>query len=238
MPVATHATHDVATDALALSSALLASLSHDLRNPLSVILGAADVLQSRFADLLDGDHHDHLRAIRRESVRMDEYAQGLMQVTRLLVGGAIVRDPIGVNALVASAVDRLMRYRDDARVDIEMPASLQPVHVHGTLVEQAVLNVLDNAAKFSPPGAAVRVRVTQTASGETHIDVHDDGPGIPPAQRERVFGFFVSDDPQARGRNGSGLGLAISRSILRAQGGDVLVVQGGIRLFFPSAEQQ
>ena len=64
LPVATPATQ-VATDALALSSALLASLSHDLRNPLSVILGAADVLQSRFADLLDGDHHDHLRAIRR-----------------------------------------------------------------------------------------------------------------------------------------------------------------------------
>jgi two-component system sensor histidine kinase KdpD len=232
-------THDVAADALALSSALLASVSHDLRNPLSVIHGAAEVLQERFAHLVDDDHHDHLHAIRRECVRMDEYVQGLLQATRLLVGGTarLVRDWIGIHDIVTTAVDRLLRYREHARVVVDIGAPLPPVRAHGPLVEQALLNVLDNAAKFSPPGGAVNVRVKQddgTCFDGTHFDgtqfegrniyieVVDEGPGIAPAQRERMFAYFVSDDPQSRGRAGSGLGLAISRSILRAHGGDVV----------------
>jgi len=223
-------THDVAADALALSSALLASVSHDLRNPLSVIHGAAEVLQERFAHLVDDDHHDHLHAIRRECVRMDEYVQGLLQATRLLVGGTarLVREWIGIDDIVTSAVDRLLRYRQHARVVVDIGAPLPSVRAHGPLVEQALLNVLDNAAKFSPPGAAVNVRVKQDdgdgvdRSNNIHIEVVDEGPGIAPAQRERMFAYFTSDDPQSRGRAGSGLGLAISRSILRAHGGDVV----------------
>jgi len=222
-------THDVAADALALSSALLASVSHDLRNPLSVIHGAAEVLQERLAHLVDDDHHDHLHAIRRECVRMDEYVQGLLQATRLLVGGTarLVRDWIGIDDIVTSAVDRLLRYREHARVVVDIGAPLPSVRAHGPLVEQALLNVLDNAAKFSPPGAAVNVRVKQDDGagvdrGNIHIEVVDEGPGIAPAQRERMFAYFTSDDPQSRGRAGSGLGLAISRSILRAHGGDVV----------------
>jgi len=227
-------THDVAADALALSSALLASVSHDLRNPLSVIHGAAEVLQERFAHLVDDDHHDHLHAIRRECVRMDEYVQGLLQATRLLVGGTarLVRDWIGIDDVVTSAVDRLLRYREHARVVVDIGAPLPPVRAHGPLVEQALLNVLDNAAKFSPPGAAVNVRVKQDDGAgvngthfngrNIHIEVVDEGPGIAPAHRDRMFAYFTSDDPQSRGRAGSGLGLAISRSILRAHGGDVV----------------
>ena len=222
-------THDVAADALALSSALLASVSHDLRNPLSVIHGAAEVLQERFAHLVDDEHHDHLHAIRRECVRMDEYVQGLLQATRLLVGGTarLVRDWIGIDDIVTSAVDRLLRYRQHARVVVDIGAPLPSVRAHGPLVEQALLNVLDNAAKFSPPGAAVNVRVKQddgagVDGSNIHIEVVDEGPGIAPAQRERMFAYFTSDDPQSRGRAGSGLGLAISRSILRAHGGDVV----------------
>jgi len=222
------ATHDVATDAIALSSALLASVSHDLRNPLSVILGASEVLQARSAHLPDEDHHAYLRAIRRECIRMDEYVQGLLQATRLLVGGSarLVRESTCVDEIVGSAVERLLRYRDDARVCVDVAAP-RPVRVHRALFEQALLNVLHNAAKFSPPGTSVKVRVVQDADGNTEIRVADAGPGIPPHQRERVFAYFVSDDPQARGRAGSGLGLAISRSILRAHGGDVVAMDPG-----------
>ena len=220
---ATLATHDAASDALALSSALLASVSHDLRNPLSVIQGAAEVLQARFANLADGDHHDYLLAIRRECMRMDEYVQGLLQSTRLLVGGSarMVREWIAVDALVASAVARLLRYRDGARVRVDIGTHLSPVRAHGALLEQALLNVLDNASKFSPPGAVVEVRVRQDHT-DLHIDVVDAGPGISPERREQSFDYFASHDPQAQGRTGSGLGLAISRSILRAHGGDVV----------------
>ena len=223
MQDAAPATHDV-VDVLALPSALLASVSHDLRNPLSVILGASEVLQDGFAHLADEDRHAYLRAIRRECVRMDEYIQGMFQLTRLLVGGSsrLVRDWIGVDELIGSAVARLRRYREGTRVSVDIGSPLQPIHVHVALVEQAVLNVLDNAAKFSPPGTTVQLRAAQDAAGNTRIDVIDGGPGIPRDQRERVFGMFVSDDPHSRGRAGSGLGLAISRGFLRAHGGDVV----------------
>lgn len=221
----TVATQDVATDALALSSALLASVSHDLRSPLSVILGASDALHHHIAHHADDDRHGYLRSIRRECIRIDEYVQGLLQATRLLVGGTarLVRDWIGVEDVVGSAVERLLRYRDEARVRVDIATPLEPVRAHGALLEQALLNVLDNAAKFSPDGTAVTVRVTQDACA-TEIEVEDAGPGIAAGQRERLFGFFESEDPQARGRAGSGLGLAISRSILRAHGGDVVAL--------------
>jgi two-component system sensor histidine kinase KdpD len=216
--------HELATDAHALSSALLASISHDLRNPLSVIRGAAEVLQAGFPHLEDEDHHAYLRAIRRECLRMDEYIQGLFHLTRLLVGGTarLVRDWIGIDELLGSAVERLLRYRDGARVTFDVATPLKPVHVHGALIEQALFNVLDNAAKFSPLDAPVLVRVSQDDAANTDIEIRDVGPGIPADQRERIFGMFVSHDPQARGRAGAGLGLAISRSILRAHGGNVV----------------
>jgi two-component system sensor histidine kinase KdpD len=221
--------HDVAGDAIALSSALLASVSHDLRNPLSVIIGASEVLQDRFAHLADDDRHDHLRSIRRECIRIDEYVQGLLQATRLLVGGTarLVHDWVAIEDIVGSAVERLRRYRDNARVSVGIDGAMAPIRVHGALVEQALLNVLDNAAKFSPPGTAVTLRAAQDANGDTHIDVVDAGPGVSACQRERIFAFFESHDPQSRGRAGSGLGLAISRSILRAHGGDVVAVEPG-----------
>ncbi|MGO4550424.1 sensor histidine kinase [Lysobacter sp. 2RAF19] len=223
MQVEAPATHHVA-ESLALPSALLASVSHDLRGPLSVILGASEVLHDGFAHLADEDRHAYLRAIRRECVRMDEYIQGLFNATRLLIGGSarLVRDWIGIDELVGSAVERLVRYREGARVSIDIDSTLQPVRVHGALVEQALLNVLDNAAKFSPTDAAVQLRIRQDATVNTEIEVVDAGPGIAADKREHVFGVFVSDDPQSRGRGGSGLGLAISRGILRAHGGDVV----------------
>ena len=223
MPDAAIATHDVVEEVVSLPSVLLASVSHDLRNPLSVVLGASEMLQQGIAHLVDDDHRAYLHAIRRECVRMDEYIQGLLHATRLLLGGSarLVRDWIGIDELLGAAVERLRRYREGAHVAIHAAPALQPVHVNGALVEQALLNVLDNAVKFSPPEAAVQVRVAQDA-GDTRIDVLDAGCGIAPGDHERVFGLFVSDDPQARGRAGSGLGLAISRGILRAHGGDVV----------------
>jgi two-component system sensor histidine kinase KdpD len=214
----------VAMDALALQSALLASVSHDLRNPLSVILGASEVLHDGFDRLADEDRYSYLRSIRRECLRMDEYVQGVLHATRLLVGGTarLVRDWVGIDELAGSAVERLCRYRPDTRVSIDIRSPLQPMHVNGALVEQALLNVLDNAAKFSPAGAPVHMRIEQCGDANARIEVVDSGPGIAADQRERVFSMFVSDDPQSRGRAGAGLGLAISRTIVRAHGGDAV----------------
>jgi len=214
----------VAADDFALPSALLASVPHDLRNPLSVILGASEMLHDGFGCLPEEDRHSYLGAIRRECLRMDEYVQGLFHVTRLFVGGSarLVREQVDVGVVVDAALERLLRYRHDVRVAVDIASSLRPIDAHAVLLAQAVLNVLDNAAKFSPPNSVVNLRVAQDAAGNTDIEVMDAGPGILPEQRERVFATFFSSDPQSRGRARSGLGLAISRSILRAHGGDVI----------------
>ena len=234
-------------DALALPSALLASVSHDLRNPLAVILGASEALHDGSAHLVGEDGLAYLRAIRRECLRIDEYVKGLFNVTRLLVGGHAgpVRDWVAIETLAHCAVERLTRYRDGARVSVAIETPLKPMRVHGALVEQALVNVLDNAAKFARPGTAVDLRIRQDADGRTEIDVVDSGPGIPAAQRERVFDMFVSEDPQSHGRAGYGLGLAISRAIVRAHGGEVLAGERGdgrrgtrVRLVLPPATAQ
>ena len=235
---------NVAADEFALPSALLASVPHDLRNPLSVILGASEVLQQDFSCIPDEDRHTYLGAIRRECLRIDEYLQGLFHVTRLFVGGTarLVSEWLDIGDVVDSALERLWRYRENARVTVDIGSPVRPVYANGVLVEQALLNVLDNAAKFSPPEAAVTVQVTQDAGGSTDIAVTDAGPGIPVEQRERIFSTFFSGDPQSRGRAGTGLGLAISRSILRAHGGDVCaeerpgVAGARVRLILPAPE--
>lgn len=213
----------IAADDFALPSALLASVPHDLRNPLSVILGASEMLHEGFGSLAEEDRHSYLGAIRRECLRMDEYVQGLFHVTRLFVGGParLVRETIDVGDVIDAALERLARYRD-VRVAVDLGSPLRSIQGHAVLLTQALLNVLDNAAKFSPQHGVVKLRAMQDAAGNTDIEVDDAGPGIQPEQRERVFGSFVSGDPQSRGRAGSGLGLAISRSILRAHGGDVI----------------
>lgn len=225
----------------ALPNALLASVSHDLRSPLSVIQGAAEMLLEGFAHLGDDERHAYLGAIRRECLRMNEYIQGLCHFTRLQVGGRaqLARDWSAIDELIGSAVERLRRYRPDARVSVDVASPLRLIRANAPLIEQALFNVLDNAAKFSPGQEPVRVRVAQDAAGRTEIEVADRGPGIAPELRERVFSMFVSADPQARGRNGSGLGLAISRSILRAHGGDVVAeadarVGARIRVWLPA----
>jgi two-component system sensor histidine kinase KdpD len=108
-------------------------------------------------------------------------------------------------------------------------AGLAPLWVHPALVEQALFNVLENAAKFSPPGEAVVVDAREVATGEgdrVRIDVRDRGPGIPDDERRRIFDMFYSVERGDRGRHGTGLGLAICQGMVGAHGGSVEALPG------------
>ena len=118
------------------------------------------------------------------------------------------RDWIGVDELLGSAVARLRkRYPDAARRDLDSPPDLPPLYVHPALVEQALFNVLENAAKFSPPGEPVAVAAARRAATSCVIDVSDRGPGIPEDERERIFDMFYSVDAAIAAAQGTGLGL-------------------------------
>jgi two-component system sensor histidine kinase KdpD len=209
-----------------LRSALLSSVSHDLRTPLAAIIGAAGSLDSYGDAMGPEDRHALLDTIRSEGERLDRYIQNLLDMTRLGHGTlALHRDWIGVDELIGSAVARLQRYQPGTRFSIAVEPELGPVWVHPALVEQALFNVIENAAKFSPPSEPVAIEARRF-DDQLRIDVSDRGPGIPEEERKRIFDMFYSVERGDRGRHGTGLGLAICRGMIGAHGGEVFALPG------------
>jgi two-component system sensor histidine kinase KdpD len=209
-----------------LRSALLSSVSHDLRSPLAAMIGAAESLQ-HYGDAMGTEDRDALLdTIHLEGERLDRYIQNLLDMTRLGHGGlSLNRDWIGVDELIGSAVSRLQRYQPNVRFELRIEPELAPLWVHPALLEQALFNVLENAAKFSPAGLAIAVEA-HDVDGRLQIDVIDRGPGIPEDERKRIFDMFFSVERGDRGRQGTGLGLAITRGMVGAHGGSVEALPG------------
>jgi two-component system sensor histidine kinase KdpD len=204
-----------------LRSALLSSVSHDLRSPLASMIGSASSLASYWSAISEGDRRSLLDTIQQEGERLDRYIQNLLDMTRLGHSGLTLnRDWIGVDELLGSAVSRLQRYQPDVRVQTTIAADVPTIWVHPALIEQAVFNVLENAAKFSPPGEPVQVDA-KLVDDALRIDVRDRGPGIPEDERARIFDMFYSVERGDRGRHGTGLGLAICQGMVGAHGGSV-----------------
>lgn len=227
-----------------LRSALLSSVSHDLRSPLSSMIGAADSLARYGKDMGPEDRQSLLETIRVEGERLDRYIQNLLDMTRLGQQGlTLTRDWIGIDELVGSASRRLQRYEPRIAIEHDIPAGLPPIHVHPALIEQALFNVMENAAKFSPPGQPVRVVVRRTQEGLLRIEISDRGPGIPEEERRRIFDMFYSVERGDRGRQGTGLGLTIVQGIVGAHMGKVEALPGPegqgttIRLTLPWGER-
>jgi two-component system sensor histidine kinase KdpD len=209
-----------------LRSALLSSVSHDLRSPLASMIGSASSLASYWNAMGEDDRRSLLDTIQTEGERLDRYIQNLLDMTRLGHSGLTLnRDWIGVDELLGSAVTRLQRYQPGVRVQTTVAADVPAIWVHPALIEQAVFNVLENAGKFSPPGEPVQVEA-KLVDGALRIDVRDRGPGIPEDERSRIFDMFYSVERGDRGRHGTGLGLAICQGMVGAHGGSVQALPG------------
>ncbi|RYZ74576.1 MAG: sensor histidine kinase KdpD [Lysobacteraceae bacterium] len=225
-----------------LRSALLSSVSHDLRSPLSSMIGSASSLASYSGAMSAEDRRSLLETIQMEGERLDRYIQNLLDMTRLgHTGLTLNRDWIGVDELIGSATSRLLRYQPQAKLDIRIEPGMKPIWVHPALVEQAFFNVLENAVKFSPPDRAVEIDA-RLVEGKLRIDVRDHGPGIPEEERARIFDMFYSVERGDRGRHGTGLGLTISQGMVGAHGGSVEALPGSdghgttIRITLPLIE--
>ncbi|MGS1121726.1 ATP-binding protein [Rhodanobacter sp. UC4436_H3] len=209
-----------------LRSALLSSVSHDLRSPLASMIGAAGTLSSYGDKLPPAERRDLLQAILGEGQRLDRYIQNLLDMTRLGHGTLkLKRDWNDSAEIVAAAVTRLRKLFPELRVETHLPAETVLLHVHPALIEQALFNVLENAARFSPPGKAVRVDV-RSSGDRLLIDVADRGPGIPEDERARIFDMFYSVSRGDCAPQGSGMGLAICRGMIGAHGGSVEALPG------------
>ena len=155
-----------------LRTALLSSVSHDLRSPLASVIGAASSLSAYGETMPAADRRELLGSIRSEGERLDRYIQNLLDMTRLGSGGLkLQRDWVGVEEMLGSAVGRLRKLFPAVQVETRLAAELPLLYVHPALIEQALFNMLENAAKFSPPGAPVwrpRSERRRQAGGRDH----------------------------------------------------------------------
>ena len=204
-----------------LRSALLSSVSHDLRSPLSSMIGAAGTLVDYEDRLPPAERRELLEAILGEGQRLDRYIQNLLDMTRLGHGTLkLNRDWVDVAEIVGAAVARLRKLFPALRVEIALPSGTVLLHAHPALIEQALFNILENAARFSPPDQPVSV-TARVEGGRLLLDVGDRGPGIPEDERARIFDMFYSVSRGDRATQGTGLGLAICRGMIGAHGGSV-----------------
>ena len=209
-----------------LRSALLASVSHDLRTPLTSMRGSIDSLLALGEAIPLEDRRELLEGTRDEAERLDRYIQNLLDMTRLGHGALkLARDWVSPADIVGSALNRLRAVLAPLQVSTDVPAELPLLYVHAALIEQALVNVLENAARFSPPHGHLQLRAGAD-DGELFFSVSDEGPGIPEEDRAKIFDMFYTAARGDRGGQGTGLGLAICQGMVGAHGGRISVAGG------------
>ncbi|HEX4547916.1 sensor histidine kinase KdpD [Pseudomonas sp.] len=209
-----------------LRSALLASVSHDLRTPLTSMRGSIDSLLALGEAIPLEDRRELLEGTRDEAERLDRYIQNLLDMTRLGHGALkLARDWVAPADIVGSSLNRLRAVLAPLQVSTDVPAELPLLFVHAALIEQALVNVLENAARFSP--AHGRLQLSAGANDEEiFFTVSDEGPGIPEDERAKIFDMFYTAARGDRGGQGTGLGLAICQGMVGAHGGRISVADG------------
>lgn len=205
-------------------SALLNSISHDLRTPLASIIGSVTTLMTPDTDFSGPARQQLLETIQEEAFRLDRFVNNLLDMTRLESGVLAPKlDWTDLADVVGGAVRRLKRLAGGVCVELRLAPDLPLVLLDPVLTEQALVNLLDNAIRFSPPGGIIRVSAAKTDRDALTITVDDQGPGIPAAQRMSAFKKFHPVETGDRRRAGTGLGLSICRGFVEAQGGRVSI---------------
>lgn len=221
-----------------LKSALLDAVTHDIRTPLTSIKASVTTLLDAElrkaggarAVTLDADsRRDMLEVIDEECDRLDRFAEGLVELARIEAGEMNLRRRWGaLDDIIAAALERAAPLVAERRVEVETEDGLPAARVDPRAVAEVVYALVDNAAKYSPPGAPVRVAARRGAGEMIEVSVEDEGPGVPPGLRERVFvKFFRAEAAGAAAAglrpSGTGMGLAIARGIVEAHGGHIRV---------------
>ena len=235
-----------------LKSALLDAVTHDIRTPLTSIKASVTTLLDGAREGATGDgppsaldtdsRREMLEVIDEESDRLNRFVEGLIELARIEAGELRLRLRWGaVDEVFAASLARAEPLTKGRRIVVEVGGDLPVVRVDPHAVAEVVYTLVDNAAKYSPQGTAIRVRASRGAGGMIRVEVEDEGQGIPEELRERVFDKFfrATRDGAAGGAQrpaGTGMGLAIARGIVEAHGGRIWVEGGsggsGARVVF------
>jgi two-component system sensor histidine kinase KdpD len=204
-----------------LRTALLTSISHDLKTPLSSILGNISSLR-QYGHLYDEATRSEMLAFAEdETLRLSRFVENLLQMTRIEAGALRpTLENVDLSDLVGSALQRAQKHTLNHEVRTSLPPDLPMVPLDFVLAEHVLVNLLDNAAKYSPPGATITISVTEAAE-TVRITIADEGPGIPCDDLSRIFGRFFRARVSDHRRAGVGLGLAICKGFVEAMGGEI-----------------
>lgn len=217
-----------------LRNTLLASISHDLRTPLSVIAGAASTL-AEHSDELDPSERKRLaRSVENKARDMTDLVSNVLDLMQFESGRLTLRrDWQTLDDLVGAALSRMQDRVEPRTVVMQIPDEVPPVYVDANLVVQVFANLLDNVAKYTSPQTRVTIGAT-VFNDRVHVSFEDDGPGLPPGEQGRLFDKFQRGTDEGA-TIGAGLGLAICRAIVRAHGGEIGAEKssgGGARFVF------
>jgi two-component system, OmpR family, sensor histidine kinase KdpD len=215
-----------------LRNSLLSSVSHDLRTPLAAIMGAVSSLLQN--DTLEPQDRTELATVAYEEAdRLNRLVGNLLEMTRLESGGVKVdKEWQPLEEVVGVALTRLKGRLNVYPLRIHLPNNLPLIPLDSILIEQVLVNLLENAVKYTPPGTAIELSA-RASDKEVTVEVADRGPGLPPGLEQRVFEKFYRLSSTAA--SGVGLGLTISRGIIEAHGGRIWVENrsgGGASFYF------
>ncbi|HEX7054971.1 MAG TPA: DUF4118 domain-containing protein [Burkholderiales bacterium] len=201
-----------------MRSALLASISHDLRTPLAIITGASSSLAERGERMSERERRALAQSLFEQARALSERVSKILQMTRLETGAiALQRDWCSISEIAEAALRRLRSLLARHRLMVEIASELPLLRVDASLVEQALGNLLENAARHTPAGTLVRLRARRDGS-EMIVSVEDYSSGLAPDDLERAFAKFHRGSAEGPG-GGVGLGLSIVRAIVRLHGG-------------------
>jgi two-component system sensor histidine kinase KdpD len=218
-----------------MRSSLLSAMSHDLRTPLASITGAASTLRSQSDRLPPETRHELLESISDEADRLSRLVGNLLDMTRFESGGVeLRRDLYPLEEIVGTVLQRMEPQLEGRAVSTDLAENLPMVFVDDVLLGQVLWNLLENAAKYTPPGSPLELAAFEDTNAVI-IEVRDRGPGIPPGEEERIFEKFYRGQSGKVSKNvrGAGLGLPICRAIVEAHRGTIQALprEGGGTIF-------
>jgi two-component system sensor histidine kinase KdpD len=216
-----------------LRNALLSSVSHDLRTPLGVVTGATSALLDAHGPTDEPSRRRLLETAHGEALHLNRLVRNLLDMTRVEAGALTVRREVqSLEEVIGAALNRLEDRLEGRDVHVDVPADLPWISFDPVLIEQVLINLVENATKYSPPGSPLDI-AARVSGGLVEAEVSDRGPGVAAGDADRIFDKFVRVSEREGG--GFGLGLAICKGIVRAHGGRIWVeprVGGGASFRF------
>jgi PAS domain S-box-containing protein len=226
-----------------LQSTFLSVISHELQTPIAIIKGYAGLYADETTKIDPAKMREKMQVIQEESDRLSKLVENLLYASRLQAGGIqLNRQPLDLPSLIRRVVPKVSSVSKSHKIKVELPAELPDVSADYDKIEQVVVNLVENAIKYSPAETEITVSAHFTGN-EVIVTVADQGIGVPEAERERIFERFSRlDSRYVRERKGAGLGLYICKAIVEAHGGKIWVeasAQKGSRFNFslPREEQ-